>query len=115
MVTLKFVPTGNTYILDQFSELTPGPIQAARTIEKLTTNPVDIAYVGVRESGSALWPTGLGGKFYLTIRSKNMKVVRLPMSSAGAVTTAITGIQNAIATATLQNVAINLAADGTVS
>lgn len=115
MITLKFTPTGQVFILDQILMMTPGPNTATRTFQLLSNEPADVAYVGTRVSGTPLAWAGLGGIFYLTLRMKNGGTVNLPMSSSTAAATAINNIQTAIAAATLPNVALNLAANGAVS
>lgn len=113
---VTWLGTGATAIENMdtaFATYQPGPTQAARTYEVLSTNPTDIAYVGTRTSGTPMAVLGLGSQSYLTwkITAMGTMATQWKMDDATALATAITDLNAALVAGTA---AVTLASDGTV-
>lgn len=111
---VQFTATGQ--VMDTaMATFSKGPAMAARTLVDLDTEPTDIAYVGVRSSGTPLAITGLAAVAYLIWKTKNGTTYLWKMDDAAAVTTAVTALLAAYSNAPAADVSVTLTSAGVVA
>lgn len=111
-MTVQYVPSGQL-IDDSMFTPEPGASFPARTIEVLDNQPTDIALIGVRESGTPLWITGLDSKNSVIWKAPDGSTYgRWPMDSSAARDLAISGYMGAKAGGAA---AITMDSDGAVT
>lgn len=94
---VKFTPSGGANVMDTgYATPSVGPSTAARTWNKLDTQPTDIAYIGKHVSGTLLSITGLDAQAYIVWRTINDNRI-LQQWKMDDLTAAEAGVDNILA------------------